>query len=209
MSAMDPTISTAVISSAEKIINVALNYDPATRIALAKLEPQVLAVRLTTPNLAIYIAPRADGIHILGHHEGDITTELQGSAPALMTLLKSDRINLKDSGVQVMGSTHFLAEFQKILKMLDIDWEEMLTQILGDVVGHQSAELIRSKFGWAKDRVSNIQRLTSEFLTEELKALPSKAELTFFNQQVDEIQLDVERMEARIHKLSQKSLKTL
>lgn len=203
MSEMDPTISTAVMAGAEKLINAALNYDPATRIAMAKLEPQVLAIHLTAPQLTIYVAPRNDGIHILGQCESAITTELKGSIPALITLLKSDRINLKDSGVQVMGSSHFLSELQQILKTLDIDWEEMLTQILGDVVGHQSAEFIRSKFGWVKDRASNIQRLTSEFLTEELKALPSKAELGFFNRQVDEIQLDVERIEARINQLLQ------
>lgn len=203
MSGIDPTISTAVMAGAEKLINAALNYDPATRIAMAKLEPQVLAIHLTTPQLTIYVAPRNNGIHILSQYESAITTELKGSIPALITLLKSDRINLKDSGVQVMGSSHFLSELQQILKTLDIDWEEILTQILGDVVGHQSAELIRSKFGWVKDRASNIQRLTSEFLTEELKALPSKAELAFFNRQVDEIQLDVERMEARINQLLQ------
>jgi len=202
-SGIDPTIRSALLASAEKIINAALVYDPATRIALAKLEPQILAIAITAPSLNIFIAPRGDGIHILGHCEDTITTQLQGSAAALMTLLKSERINLKDSGVQVMGSTHFLAEFQQILKNIDIDWEEMLTQIVGDIAGHQGAELIRNKVRWASDRATNFQRLASEFLTEELQALPSKAELSFFNQQVDELQLDVDRMAARIQRLAQ------
>ena len=203
---MDAMFTTAAFASAEKMINAALAYDPATRIALNKLAPQVLAIKLTAPEIYIYVAPTADGIKLLGHYEGDITTQVQGAAPALITLLKSERVNLKNSGVQVIGSTIFLAELQHILKKLDIDWEEMLSQIFGDIIGHQGAELIRSKMNWAKDRASSITRLTSEFLTEELQTLPSKAEVAFFNQQVDEIRLGVDRVEARINQLLQKHI---
>lgn len=204
MAAIDPTITSAILASAEKIVNAALTYDPATRIALSKLEPQLLAVVLTAPALTIFIAPRADGVHFLGHCESAITTQVQGSLAALVTLLKSERINLKDSGIEVMGSTHFLAELQQILKKIDIDWEEMLSQVVGDIAGHQGAELIRSKLSWASSRAANIQRLASEFLTEELQILPSKAELAFFNRQVDEIYLDVDRLAARINQLTER-----
>lgn len=201
---MDATISTAALASAEKIINAALMYDPASRIALAALTPQVLAVQLTTPEFRFFVAPGNDGVRLLGHYEGDITTQLQGSLPALISLVKSDRINLKDSGVQLVGSTGFLADLQKILKNLDIDWEEILSRLFGDLVGHQSAELVRHKMGWARDRANNIQRLASEFLTEELRALPSKPELEFFYAQVDEFALDLDRIEARIAQLVDK-----
>ena len=77
----------------------------------------------------------------------------------------------------------------------------MLSQVFGDIIGHQSAELIRSKMSWTKDRVSNIQRLTSEFLTEELRVLPSAPELRFFNAQVDELKLGADRIEARIENI--------
>lgn len=198
---MDPMLSTAALASAEKIINAALAYDPASRIALAQLEPQVLAIQISTPDVKVFVIPIQDGINLRGHYEGEITTQLQGTLPSLISLIKSDRLNLKDSGVQLFGSTSFLAELQKILKTLDIDWEEMLSQVFGDIIGHQSAELIRGKMSWAKDRASNIQRLTSEFLTEELRVLPSKPELAFFNAQVDDIRLGVDRVAARIEQI--------
>ncbi|MBY0345435.1 MAG: hypothetical protein K2P98_01035 [Neisseriaceae bacterium] len=200
---MDAMFITAALASVEKFINSALAYDPATRIALQKLAPQVLAVKITLPAIMLYIAPTAEGVRVLGHFEGDVTTQVQGTASALIALLNSDSINLKDSGVEVIGSSIFLADLQHILKKLDLDWEEMLSTLLGDVLGHQGAELIRSKLGWAKNRANNITRLTSEFLTEELHVLPSKAEINFFNQQVDELRLDVDRISARINQLAQ------
>lgn len=198
---MDPMLSTAALASAEKIINAALAYDPASRIALEQLAPQVLAIHITSPDVKIYLVPTPDGVNLRGHYEGDVTTQLQGTLPALISLIKSDRLNFKDSGVQLFGSTSFLADLQKILQNLEIDWEEMLSQIFGDIIGHQSAELIRGKMSWAKDRANNIQRLTSEFLTEELRVLPNQPELAFFNAQVDELKLGADRVAARIDQI--------
>lgn len=198
---MDPMLSTAALASVEKIIHAALVYDPASRIALAALSPQVLAVHISAPDFKIFVVPSADGIELHGHYEGDITTQVHGSLPALLSLIKSDRFNLKESGVQIFGSIHFLADLQKILKNLDIDWEEILSRVFGDIIGHQSAELIRSKLSWTKARATNIQRLTSEFLTEELRVLPSAPELNFFNAQVDDVTLGADRLAARIEQL--------
>ena len=198
---MDPMLTTAALASAEKIIQGALAYDPASRIALAQLAPQVLAINFTAPEMTIFLVPGENGINLLGHYEGEITTQLQGTFFALVGLMKSDRLNLKDTGVELIGSTSFISELQKIFKNVDIDWEEMLTRIFGDIIGHQSAEIIRSKLSWGKDRVSNVQRLTSEFLTEELRVLPSAPELNFFNTQVDEMKLGVDRVQARVEQL--------
>jgi ubiquinone biosynthesis accessory factor UbiJ len=201
---MDAIFSTAALASAETMINAALTYDPATRIALSRLAPQVLAIKLTAPEIYIYVVPGAEGIRLLGHYEGAITTQLQGTVSALILLLKGERVNFKDSGVALIGSATFLAELQQILKKIDIDWEEMLSQIFGDIIGHQSAEFIRSKVHWTKGRADNIARLTSEFLTEELQVLPSKEEVAYFNQQVDDISLGADRIEARIAQLCSK-----
>ena len=198
---MDPMLSTAALASAEKIIQRALEYDPSSRIALSKLVPNVLAIQVTAPEFKIFIVPDEKGIKLLGHYEGEITTQLQGPLFALISLVKSERLNLKDTNVALVGSTSFMSELQKIFKNIDIDWEEILSQVFGDIIGHQGAEMIRSKLNWSKDRVSNIQRLTSEFLTEELRVLPSAPELNFFNSQVDELKLGVDRVQARIEQL--------
>lgn len=201
---MDATIITAALASAETIVNKALAYDPSTRIALEKLSPQVLAVNITTPDFKFFVAPTESGVRLLGHYEGDITTQIQGSVPALISLVKSKNINLKDSGVRITGSTSFISDLQTTLKNLDIDWEEILSKIFGDIIGHKGAELLRGKMSWAKARASNVQRLTSEFLTEELRVLPSKPELEYFYNQVDDLHLYTDRLDAKFELLKQR-----
>ena len=198
---MTSTLTIAALASAEKMINAALRYDPATRIGLAQLEGKIIALQVTTPGINIFIMPMDDELRLMGNWDGDVDTRISGSLLALAQLSQTEIHNLKDSGVTVMGDLSLLADMQRLVKNLDIDWEEMLSQFTGDIIGHQTAQLIRAKLSWAKDRAKNGQRLASEFLTEELKTVPGKAELNDFYQQVDNLRLAVDRAAARVEKI--------
>ncbi len=195
---MANTFSIAALASAEKMLNTALRYDPATRIGLAQLEGKILALQITAPAITVFVMPMDDELRLMGNWEGDVDTRITGSLLALAQLGQKEVHNLKDSGVTVMGDLTLLADLQRLMKNLDIDWEEMLSQFTGDIIGHQAAQVIRAKFGWVKDRAQSAQRLTSEFLTEELKTLPGKPELEDFYRQVDDVRLAVDRAAARV-----------
>ena len=195
---MANTLTIAALASVEKMLNAALRYDPATRIGLAQLEGKILAVQITAPALNVFIMPMDDELRLMGNWDGDVDTRISGSLLALAQLSQTEIHNLKNSGVTVMGDLSLLAELQRLMKNLDIDWEEILSQFTGDIIGHQTAQVIRAKFGWMKDRAKSAQRLTSEFLTEELQTLPSKLELADFYQQVDDVRLAVDRVAARV-----------
>lgn len=198
---MDTMLLTAALAGAEKLINKALVYDPGTRIGLQKLQGQILAVHITTPNVQFFVTPDDEGLRLMAQWEGDVDTRISGSLLALTKITSQDIHNLKDSGVNVMGKTSLLADLQQLLKNVDIDWEEILTQFLGDILGHQAAQLIRSKLDWASARANSGQRLTREFLTEELKTIPGKNELEDFYHQVDDLRLAVDRAAARVEKI--------
>lgn len=195
---MDAMLSTAALAGLEKLINTALRYDPGTRIALGKLAEQVLAVHVTNPAITLYLIPDTQGLRLLGQWEGEVHTQLRGSLPALMQLARSDTTSFANSGVEVTGNTGLLIDLQRLLKNLDIDWEEALSEVFGDILGHQSANVIRSGVNYTRDRASEAKRLLSEFLTEELQTLPSKNELEHFYADVDELRLRADRFEARV-----------
>src|SRR5690606_22858547 len=108
-----------------------------------------------------------------------------------------------DTGVEVMGNTGLLVELQRVIKNLDIDWEDALSERVGDIVGHQSASTIRSGVKYARDRSDELKDSLGEFLTEELKAVVSRQELDIFYQDVDELRLQLDRLEARVRRFTQ------
>lgn len=202
---VDPSLHTAFCAALESSVNTALRYDPGSRHALGKLQGRVLAVEIKQPSLVFYLLPQGEGLTVRSHYEGEVTTRLQGSPLALASLLKADSLNLADSGVEVFGSTSLLLEIQQIAHNLDIDWEEALSQLLGDVVGHQGANSLRQVGAWAEGRKDTFERLLGEYLSEELRATPARAELEHYYREVDEVRLATDRLAARVEALSQQT----
>lgn len=198
---MDPSLITTALLGAETAIERALRYDPASRQALARLSGKVLALHFTQPELTLYLLPHADGLELASHWEGEVDTRLTGKLGAFIAMARGEQTTLAGSGVQLEGSTALVQELQRIARQLDIDWEEALSERLGDVTGHQSAESLRRGASWLKARESQARRLLSEFVTEEARLLPSRPELEHFYRSVDDLQLQLERAEARLNHL--------
>jgi len=200
---IDPTISTAATAGLEATINKALQYDPATRLKLQALTGKSLAVEISELNLLLCVHFETDIVRLSSNGDGS-TTRLVGSLPGLINLALSERVNLADSDVQAWGNTALLADIKVIASDLDLDWEEAINDWLGDILGHQVAEKLRFQFGWLKQRSKAGKRLFSEFITEELRAVPSGSEVRDFNEQVDNLRLAADRASARFERLKQK-----
>ncbi len=199
---LDPTISAAATASLEAVINKALQYDPATRRRLQALAGKSLALEASEPRLVLCVHFDSDRVRI-GSHIDNPTTCLRGSLSGLLQLATSERVNLADSQVEAWGNTALLADIKTIARDLDLDWEEAINDWLGDVLGHQLAEQLRCRMDWLKARGQSGKRLLGEFLTEELRAVPAAAELRTFSDQVDQLRLAADRLEARLQRLRQ------
>lgn len=196
-----PSIQVLICSALEKLINNTLRFDPGSRYALAELQGKVLAIELTQPAFTLYLLPTADGVRLQSTYDGEITTRLRGSPTALLALVKGQQVNLANSGVEVFGNTGFLIQLQGILQNLDIDWEEAVSTVIGDVAGHQVGSGVKGFNQWLGERRQSFERLFGEFLTEEVRVTPSRVELEDFYQQVDALRLSVDRARARVQQL--------
>ena len=195
---IDPSLQVAAAASLEAIINKALQYDPGSRYALARLQGKVLALEFTQPNLTVFLMPAEHGMRVQSAFDGEVTTRIKGSPLALLSLINSKHTNLANTGIEVFGSTGFLIELQSILQAVDIDWEEAVSSIIGDIAGHQVGNGVRGFGAWLSERKQSFNRLLGEFLTEEIRATPSRGELEYFYRQVDDLRLAVDRATANV-----------
>jgi ubiquinone biosynthesis protein UbiJ len=196
---MDPSISAAITASIESIINSALGYDPASMQKIAAIS-DVLAIQSTRPALTLYCHGSNDGVRIMSHCESPVTTQLSGTPLALISLLKKPT-TLANSGVELTGSVGLLQHWQAILNELDIDWEDAISTVLGDLAGPITAKTISGGISWTKHQSAEQTQLFKEYITEELKVTPSKPELNIFSNAVSELKMDAERLQARFTQL--------
>jgi ubiquinone biosynthesis protein UbiJ len=196
---MDPSISAAITASIESVINTALRYDPASLQKIAQIT-DVLAIQSTTPALTLYCHGTSDGVRIMSNCAEPPSTQLSGTPLALISLLKKPT-TLANSGVELAGSVGLLQRWQVILNELDIDWEDAISSVLGDIAGPVAAKTILGGLSWSKHQGVEQTRLLKEYVTEELKVTPSKPELKMFSEAVSEIKMDAERLQARLAQL--------
>jgi ubiquinone biosynthesis protein UbiJ len=94
--------------------------------------------------------------------------------------------------------------FKSLLDNLDIDWEEQLSRVVGDVAAHQVGNVVRSAMAWGKQALDTLGRDAAEYFQEESEDLVRPAEVSEFLDQVDVLRDDAERLAARVNRLEQR-----
>jgi ubiquinone biosynthesis protein UbiJ len=87
------------------------------------------------------------------------------------------------------------------LREVNIDWEELASRAVGDVMAHQLGQMARSSKAWLDDTAHAMRLNTQEYLQEEARLVPAEAELKAYLDAVDELRMDVDRFEARLKQL--------
>jgi len=199
----DPTLHTAALAALEAATNRALALSPGGSEVLAPLEDCVFAFHCTAPELDFYLMPAVDGLRLTGFYEGGTTTSLTGTASDFAELARADdpAATLVNGGLKMEGDSAPLIELQQILSTLQMDWEAPLVDTLGDVAGHQLAELLRQAFSWSRQASSGLARQLGEFIHEEARLSPPRLEVEDFYRDVHELGLSVDRLESRANRL--------
>ena len=200
---MDPTLQTAVLAGLEAAMQRALHLAPQTREQLAPLQSNVYALHCTSPTLSVFLHVDEPGLRLAGTHEGKATTTITGTASDFRELAMSNdpAATLINGGLALEGDSAPLIELQKALSQMDVDWESPLVETLGDVAGHQLAELLRHAFSWGKKTSQSLERQLSEFIHEEARLCPPRLELEDFFGDVGELVQRVERLQAHSDRL--------
>jgi ubiquinone biosynthesis accessory factor UbiJ len=103
--------------------------------------------------------------------------------------------------VEISGDTHLGHQFGEFMAGLDIDWEEQLSRLTGDVIAHEIGNAARGLLDWGSRQTRTFEQNLQEYLQEELRMTPSRLEIEPFLADVDRLRDDVERLDARISRL--------
>lgn len=199
-----PTLHSAGLATLEALINRALQLDPATRRRLATLADHVFLFHCTQPALGIYLIPDTDGLRLCGTWAADVDTTLRGSAGEFFSLATAtDPANVLINGrLELHGNSQALIDLQTILQQLDIDWEAPLADAFGDVIGHQLGRGLRRGFRFGRRALQGLKRQFGEYLVEESELTAPAWRVQQFNDEVDQLAMRTERLEARLRKFT-------
>jgi len=201
----DPAIMTAVAAAIEGSVKRALELAPAATRELAEMEGTVLAIECTSPAVEVFITVLPAGqLHISNYTEAQVSTRVRGDIDGFIALATAEdpAATLINSNLEIIGNTGPLLALQQIITGMDLDWEAPLVATLGDVAGHQLAQLLRGVFRWGQGAASSLRRQLSEFILEEARLSPPAAELEAFYRDLERLTLKVDRLESRCRRLA-------
>lgn len=196
-------LSTTALATVERAINHALRSDPVTADQLIQHTGRLVTLETTLPPLAIYALIVEDGVEL--YHRSDATPDVsvKGSPVDLASVLLNwrTRPGLIGGPVDIAGNRELLQDLQELAQGLNIDWGALLEPLTGSELAQQLDFGARRLFGWARQAVSRFGEQLGDYVGNEAGLIPSRRAVYEFGQDVDELRLDVERLEVRIRHL--------
>lgn len=204
----DPVLLSAALAAAERALNQAIALAPTSHQELDALSGTLLGIEITSLDLTLYIdIVSGTEVQLMMHCERATDAFVRGSMEDFAALAASDdpAATLINGGIELEGRSTSLINLQQTISKMDVDWEAPLVEVLGDVTGHQLAQTLRRVFRWSEGARASLQRQLSEYLLEEGRLTPPKAELEFFYDSVQSLSMRVERAQQQVEKLIAKA----
>jgi len=201
-----------LLAAMETGLNQLFALDPETFKRLQRFKGNIVAFHVTDIEQTFYFFPDHQGIQIVSHYEGDADTVISGSILAFARMAMADEkgktATVFKGDIKITGDIALGQHFQSLFQKLDIDWEEHLSHITGDVIAHSLGNAARGIFGWGKQAIDSLGMDVSEYVQYETRDIASGPEISHFNTQVDKIRSDIDRAEARVNRLVQATEKS-
>ena len=193
----------ALFEFLNRATEVVLDLDPDGREKLGGLEGKVVCVKITAPEIELFLKPSSEGLVIVPEHDATPDVTLTGS------LLSFAKLGVAGSGNGVLSSGQVIIEgdvetgqdFQKILGQLDLDWEELLSRFIGDTPARKTGNILRDIGGWTRESAELSRENISDYLKEEKRILATPLAMERLEKDVEKVRGDVDRIEQRMNRI--------
>lgn len=198
-------LALAATASLEQVVNTWLALDPA---ALSRFQPcvgKVIAIDVQGTGLTLFCLPTDSGLNFMSQYQGQPDTTLSGRPFALFKLTRGDSTQVMlDGEVTIRGDVEIGQAFKRAMDRLDIDWEEHLSHLTGDVIAHKAGHFAREFGQWWQSNRERLAMDAREYIQDEVQLNPTRREAEGFYQDVAKLRDDIARLNARMDILLKK-----
>lgn len=195
------TLNTILATS----INAYLALDPESAKRLQKLNGKIVQLELLPFHYHLKMQFSDARVTIDNKQTDEAHTTIRGTPLQLAAVMfeKENRQRFFAEDVVMEGNAEIGQQVIQLFDALQIDWEEHLSAITGDVCAHQVGKFVNQTSDWLKQARQHFHQDVNDYIHEEKNWLPTKEALQDFFTDIDILRMDVDRAEARIQLLIQ------
>ncbi len=181
-------------------INKALALDPELLEKLAAFTGKVISIHFTGVDKTLYLLPENHHMQVLTHYDGDVDTCISGTPISIIKMLmKPDVATMLLKGeIEISGDVRLGNAFKKLFREMEINWQQPLSKIIGDGATQSIESGVKRFNQWSNKSFNSFWQTASEYLQEESRDVVTETEQEIFNQQVDILRDDIDRLEIKL-----------
>ncbi|PLA74403.1 hypothetical protein CYQ88_05840 [Hydrogenovibrio sp. SC-1] len=192
----------------ETLLNQTLKLDEDASEAFAPCDEKVIQLTFTDFEITFFIIYQLTSSdsestepEILSQGSFTVQSHLLGAPDAHLQMTVADFLQGPDA-VKSFGDKALATEFLQALKGLEIDWEEQLSKLTGDLIAFKVGSTVRRGQKHLNAAQQKIADTLKEYLQFEVELLPTPSQVKRFNQQVTETTDAVDALAERIKALT-------
>ncbi len=192
---------TLVLARLEKMINAYLKLDSDSVQQLSHLKNKIIKIRITDWNTEFFILLTKKGLQLTASSNKEADIIIYGTLLNLFKICcakKDSSATLFKNRVEINGDTHVGEQILKILINVEIDWEEHLSKITGDILAHQVGIHIRRIANFGKFILKTLRMNIQDYLQNESQVTPSSEEVESLTRSITDLRYSVDRAESQV-----------
>ncbi len=194
-------IERPVALALEQAFEWALRLDPDARRGLRPLAGRQIEIVVEGLGIRFCLAPLERRMRVLGSCIGAPDVRMRAGPATWARVATASGAETLPPELIVEGDLETGRRLYGWLRELDIDWEEWLARVTGDIPAHQVGNLFRGTTGWLRSAGASLETSLAEYLREESGLFPAREEVERFVEEVDALREAVDRLEVRIRRL--------
>ena len=189
-----------------KLLNKNIQKSTPARELCKQLSGKVIAVNVEHTPLKVFFFIENETLNLMSESKNEPELEISGSLITLASLTARSGDNaIRDGSLNLSGDARVADIFQKLLKYSKPDIEEEMSSIIGDVAANRVGKISRGFIKWGKEARSTMEMNIREYLQEESRSIPSRYENDKFNEDINNLRDDVDRLEAKLNQMQEDS----
>ncbi len=187
----------------EKAMDRYLALDPESPKRLHSLEGKIITLELEALHLCFQLSIQEKKVRVLPGETLAADLKIRGTPLNLFTLALSrdKKRHFLTEQVILEGDAELGQQVIALFDQLEIDWEEYLSMAIGDLPAHQLGRWTKKFFAWGEGAKESLVQNLNEYVHEEKPWFPNAEALQDFFKEIDELRLDLDRLEARTRQL--------
>lgn len=188
----------------QEVLNRLLSLDPDAAHDLRALDGRRIELALVAPPLALSITAREGRLQVgpaIDTPEPDLS--VRGTLSGLLGQFEAfrPREGLPPGSLRVSGDAELARRLRTLTRDFDPDWERPFAEVFGEVLGARMARTLRDALRQGRGLASGMARDLADYVGEERGEIATGVELDIFNEAVDQLRDDVDRMARRVARL--------